>query len=858
MKPINIEELMIDDKNINLKLSKNIKIFEPICGVFYKKFMDLFLQLTLSRNKKYLNYYNKAYYVYPYYFSNETNIYDKIPEKYKLIKYNPLTIYFYRGIEIYKLFIEKQIKNKSNLVISEICSFPILLEVIKYNNFKINNLNFYKQYDAYIKDDLFDIIKELHNLYNFNSYSLDKSIYSIIDDKDENNKIKKSDIISYGIYNMESNLTNLDNYYNIINLFVGLMVGLKYTKINGTFILNFSAIVNKPTADIYLICKKYFKNSQLYYPEIVNQAKLTGCVGIFTGFLGISEKEYNKLYDILQRLKSKFPNNIDNFYVNDPEIIEMFEVTKEKKDDMMYISEFLDLPIDSPEYDEIIEFNNQRYINQLQFIKKIEKIMDIQDTKLSKNPTIEQITASIMYCKKWNIEYFPYFDSNKEMRDEMGHQILNEMYGNIEPINYKFKIPYQTKILKKNIFKTLKISKSKSKSKSKIKTKTKKKFVSRISNLSDIEFRKKILLDPEMFEINNMISQTGYMIDSRRDFTIKDESRQLSNYFKANVLFRYFKSSGKDVNNDLSFMVRNKINRNVSQAWLKFYEILADNNIINKYKTKYRSFHLCEAPGSFIDCLDYYIKKETNIKDFNWNAQSYKATRGKSYFGDDFGIIKAYPNNWHWGPDGNGDITSCNNIFSYKELCKDVDLITSDCGLPMDQPGYERTLFASMVAITYLLPIDGTMIFKILTPINKPIVWNIIYLWFNSFKEFRFFKPVQNAQSREFYIIGKGFLGIEKFIIDKLLNLVKDQKDTFMSVDFFNDKYPETFVRQVVDISKRLAENWCFTIQKQIYYSDNMDVLDKDKSFLKMANDYIKEKNLDFIEKYNLVKLKKV
>jgi hypothetical protein len=35
-----------------------------------------------------------------------------------------------------------------------------------------------------------------------------------------------------------------------------------------------------------------------------------------------------------------------------------------------------------------------------------------------------------------------------------------------------------------------------------------------------------------------------------------------------------------------------------------------------------------------------------------------------------------------------------------------------------------------------------------------------------------------------------------------------------------------------------------------------MDVLDKDKSFLKMANDYIKEKNLDFIEKYNLVKLK--
>jgi hypothetical protein len=282
---------------------------------------------------------------------------------------------------------------------------------------------------------------------------------------------------------------------------------------------------------------------------------------------------------------------------------------------------------------------------------------------------------------------------------------------------------------------------------------------------------------------------------------------------------------------------------------------LADTNIIPKNITKFRSFHLCEAPGSFIDCLDYYIKKETNIKDFNWNAQSYKAVKGKTYIGDDFGIIKAYPEHWHWGKDGTGDITKCDNIFSYKELCQDVNLITSDCGIPMDQPGYERTLFSSMVAMTYLLPKESSIIFKILTPINKPIVWNIIYLWFISFKEFRFFKPVQNAQSREFYIICKGFLGIKEDIMNKLLNLVKDKSDKFMSVDLFDGKYPEPFVRQVSEISQILVNNWSFTIQKQIYYSDNMDLLDK--SFINMIKDYIKEKNLDFIEKYNLVKLTK-
>ena len=41
---------------------------------------------------------------------------------------------------------------------------------------------------------------------------------------------------------------------------------------------------------------------------------------------------------------------------------------------------------------------------------------------------------------------------------------------------------------------------------------------------------------------------------------------------------------------------------------------------------------------------------------------------------------------------------------------------------------------------------------------------------------------------------------------------------------------------------------------RQIYYNDNLEYLDK--SFYKNAKDYIQEKNLDFIEKYNLVPLK--
>jgi len=271
----------------------------------------------------------------------------------------------------------------------------------------------------------------------------------------------------------------------------------------------------------------------------------------------------------------------------------------------------------------------------------------------------------------------------------------------------------------------------------------------------------------DLFNINNQIFQTGHIIDSRKNLDLGDNYKlQLPKYFRSIELFRYYKSDGEDKTKDLSNVLRGKIKRNVSQAWIKMYEILAETNLIDPNKKTYKSFHLCEAPGSFIDCLDYYLKKETKVSKLEWNAQSYKASKGKKYLGDDFGIIKNYPNQWHWGADGDGDITSYNNIISYKnspkKIVDNIDLITSDCGIPMFEEGYIKTVMCSMVAITYFLPINGSMIFKILTPIEKPIIWNIIYLWYNSFKELKFFKPVQNSQSREFYIIGKGLIGIDK------------------------------------------------------------------------------------------------
>ena len=60
--------------------------------------------------------------------------------------------------------------------------------------------------------------------------------------------------------------------------------------------------------------------------------------------------------------------------------------------------------------------------------------------------------------------------------------------------------------------------------------------------------------------------------------------------------------------------------------------------------------------------------------------------------------------------------------------------------------------------------------------------------------------------------------------------------------------YPEEFVIQVHNICERLALNYVNSIEKIIYYVDNIDSLGKD--YQKHIEDYVKEKNEDWIKKY--------
>jgi hypothetical protein len=369
--------------------------------------------------------------------------------------------------------------------------------------------------------------------------------------------------------------------------------------------------------------------------------------------------------------------------------------------------------------------------------------------------------------------------------------------------------------------------------------------------------------------------QVGRLIDSRRDFSKPARKAgmkcdpQTWLYDKLKEQIRYYKGKGthRQVPN-LDVLVQQRLgDSSISQAWLKMYEIISDCDLVPlTQKGTFRSFHICEAPGTFINALNNYIRTKTSYTDFDWIAQSLNTRTAK--ISDTYGLIKRHPDRWDWGADHTGDITQVENIRYYMKKVQrhhgnqPINLMTSDCGLAWGDPKYELVAFASYVAILAILPRGGTMVYKILSPIDLPLVWNLIYITFTNFKELAFFKPVQNSQSREFYIIAKDYLGTQESVIEKLLDIIsrwsrlesQDYKATWLKeLDLFGDTYPEEFVAQVLTISERLAQNYVNSIERIIYYVDNHESIGME--YQKHIEKYIEEKNEDWIRRYRPRKL---
>lgn len=803
----------------NLLLTSEFKLFdENIASKYYKKFFDTSFELfnTTVEMLKMSFHINKYEFIQPQNISTETpKIFSRTKEDriYKastildvnqpyvsIVKYRPLIDRFYFYYEIIKSF--DIIKDNDNILFMCSCS-PSFLEACNYYS-KTNislNLLYFSHYSYLDDDKTKKMLQHINQFININTTQYNKPIDMSFFDF---TTFKKYNVICTGFFIFIDSVDYDGIFIDIYNtpfFLAHTIYALKNLIIGGNYIINFTQLRTKANADIVLICKSLFEETHLYHPQIHNIAKFSGTVAVFKGFKGINDSEINKLIDLFNQYY-KYDNNLtDKFNVQNEKLRKILRTEKpyDTSYEHLYINGFLNTTSDQHEYNFIYNFNKQLYMKKIHFIKKIERIQqmnEIEQKSYFEKTRKKQLVFAVLYATKFGLDHYN-FDTNF-VDEYMERTILQHMYSIDMPLIYTFE-----------------------------------------HSLDQVD---KTGITPFFLNYKKQVFMNDFLIDTRN----------LDEWDRVKKEVRYYSPVEKF--NNLKNIVAEKFKIKASQAWLKMYELIVDNHLITQESGTYKSFHLCEAPGNFIAALNHYIKSETKLK-FEWKAQSLnpnKVHEAKSAFGDEYGYIANYPDNWIWGADDTGDITKEINIRFYKKYCTDVQLMTSDCGLPYDREDTDaikliKVHYAQIVFILHCLPIGGDFIVKLYMPTYSSLQISIIYLIYNLFESVTFYKGVVNTFSKEYYMIGKGYKGIEPKMEQKLFDILNNF--TF-NVDLYDNVYNEDFIFQLEYVLQKIFDNYKFTFHRQLFYVDNMNYIND--RYLKKIKGAIKNKNYAWIKRMHL------
>ena len=364
------------------------------------------------------------------------------------------------------------------------------------------------------------------------------------------------------------------------------------------------------------------------------------------------------------------------------------------------------------------------------------------------------------------------------------------------------------------------------------------------TNKIDIKLNNDIKILDQIRIYNNIIHNTNYNIDYR-PINVWDYVKKFIRFYESTL--------NKDI---LQYGINNN-NKPVSRAWIKFYEILYHSKILKKYAfgdNELNTFHICEAPGNFIHCLIYFIKKHHSNLKLNWHATTLVPSDNSNIgFGDEYGFIKKYKDQWSYGEDKTGDITKEINIKYYNEKCKNTDIMIGDCGVPWSE---DNTLaiklyYSQILFILYNLKKNGDCIFKHIQLFDHKIFIDLFYILYLCFDKVILFKPTQNMFSNEFYVICYNYnntllLSNHFKILFDILN--KDIKN----ISIIDKDYDKDFIYQFTNSLNVISSNYVNNIERQLYYTDFWHTItDNDKDDIKK---YIDIKNKQWIQKYLLKK----
>jgi hypothetical protein len=281
---------------------------------------------------------------------------------------------------------------------------------------------------------------------------------------------------------------------------------------------------------------------------------------------------------------------------------------------------------------------------------------------------------------------------------------------------------------------------------------------------------------------------------------------------------------------------------NVTNAWLKCYEIIDKFNLVDaKDDCDFSYFDNASYPGSFIIAVNHYVKTKTNIKKFNWYGSS---LIDKENLGDNFNLYKNYTNNWLMNINNNGDITKLSNILDFQNQLNDVNddrtvnLYSCDLGMDWGNKYNEQESISFNANICQIicglltLKSNGHMFIKHFT-LFEPFTISYISLLTVLFKDVYITKPLASKRTNsEVYIVCKYYKypfdinSVEHDIMDLLLNRViqinkKDIKPEIQKAFISSDVISEQ-IKNITTACKYIYESQYMHLNHFIYAIKNI------------------------------------
>ncbi|ARF12159.1 FtsJ-like methyltransferase [Klosneuvirus KNV1] len=574
-----------------------------------------------------------------------------------------------------------------------------------------------------------------------------------------------------------------------------IILTLQKLNIGGTMILNTCLIPNKMVFNFITYLSCYFEKCYLH--ELVDTdlhevANISLSWVVFENYKG--NAEIDKLLELNKLFCELDSSGGYEFDLSDEELKKELNINiniKERK----YITNIID--IDDPEitnkYNEYKEYVKTKLLGSIRnFSHYLDMYINRDNKEYVDNKCMISKLQAVEYAKKYDLPLVDWINEipEKYFNDIITNKIKDISFTFIEPLSVTTNLSYKPNILNQDVtlFRNLAVSES----------------------------------------AYQYIEKINYKAYKNIEMVINSQQKLLNKKLQEE----------KHININGQY---------VSRAWIKFFELLSDIQLLKPYKDEVKVFHMCEAPGNFINSMEYFIKTKTKIKKYTWMAQSLEASLADFY--DTYQFIKKTKNQWDLGPKKTGDILDPVNQQYYMEKYKDVDLLISDCGEKWtgeEIPDHENLSIYELYYALLIPKVGGSFVIKSFAANDNRLYISLLAIICEKYETVKVFKSNTNFWSPEVYIIGQNKKNIsdkELKVLKECLNNLNQKKDNKYPIE----KIPEKFLDEYNKIMYKVI-TFAADIKKFfVFLSLNQELFSKNKDNI---NKIIDQKNKEWVNKY--------